>query len=118
MKLKIAFLAIAFFAGLFVSTSKAQPLNKKITFTHADTLRGTNGPDRIWWDALKYDLHVKFNIADSSISGYNIIQYKNLKVNNNIMQLDLQEPMLLDSVKEEGAPKNPAILSKKYKKRR
>ena len=116
MKLKITFLAIAFFAGLFVSNIEAQPLNKKTLFTHADTLRGSDGPGRIWWDALKYDLHVKFNIVDSSISGYNIIQYKNLKVNNNIMQLDLQEPMLLDSVREEGSPKTPIIFSKNIQK--
>ena len=116
MKLKIAFLAIAFFACLFVSTIEAQPLNKKKLFTHADTLRGSNGPGRIWWDALKYDLHVKFNIADSSISGYNIIQYKNLKVSNNIMQLDLQEPMIIDSVAEESSLMKTIILSKNIKK--
>ena len=27
-------------------------------FTHADTLRGSNGPGRSWWNATKYDLHV------------------------------------------------------------
>jgi len=31
-------------------------------FTHADTLRGTYGPERDWWDVLKYDLHVKIEI--------------------------------------------------------
>ena len=25
-------------------------------FTHADTLRGSNGPGRAWWDASFYDL--------------------------------------------------------------
>jgi hypothetical protein len=48
------------------------------TYTHADTLRGSNGPGRSWWDATKYDLHVKFNLQDSSISGYNIISYHTL----------------------------------------
>lgn len=66
-------------------------------FTHADTLRGTYGPARSWWDVLKYDLHVKFNIEDSSISGWNIIYYKAL-TNESKMQIDLQEPMILDSV--------------------
>ncbi|HSN07537.1 MAG TPA: hypothetical protein VLS85_00795, partial [Hanamia sp.] len=42
-------------------------------FTHADTLRGSNGPGRSWWNATKYDLHVKFDFGDSSISGYNVI---------------------------------------------
>lgn len=66
-------------------------------FTHADTLRGTYGPARSWWNALKYDLHVKFNIPDSSISGYNVIYFKVLQSATR-MQIDLQEPLILDSV--------------------
>ena len=66
-------------------------------FTHADTLRGTYGPGRSWWDALKYDLHVKFNIADSSISGFNVIYFKVLQPANR-MQIDLQEPLIIDSI--------------------
>jgi aminopeptidase N len=66
-------------------------------FTHADTLRGSNGPGRNWWDATKYDLHVKFNLQDSTISGFNIISFKELKPGS-IMQIDLQEPMVIDSI--------------------
>ena len=66
-------------------------------YTHADTLRGSNGPGRDWWNATKYDLHVKFNLKDSTISGYNIISFKVLKPDS-IMQIDLQEPMVIDSV--------------------
>ncbi|MFM2327353.1 MAG: hypothetical protein RIR31_1555, partial [Bacteroidota bacterium] len=76
---------------------QAQPLKKTATFSHADTLRGTYGPSRDWWDVLKYDLHVKFNILDSTISGYNVIQFKALK-KGDVMQIDLQEPMILDSI--------------------
>jgi aminopeptidase N len=69
------------------------------SFTHADTLRGSNGPGRAWWNATKYDLHVKFNIPDSSISGYNIISYKELNRNHvNYFQIDLQDPLIMDSV--------------------
>jgi aminopeptidase N len=75
----------------------AQPLSKKTIFTHADTLRGSNGPGRDWWDVIKYDLHVKFNIADSTISGYNDISFKALK-KGSLMQIDLQEPLIIDSV--------------------
>ena len=75
----------------------SQPLKPLKAFTHADTLRGTYGPTRDWWDVLKYDLHVKFNLSDSSISGYNIIQLKVLK-KGDVMQIDLQEPMILDSI--------------------
>ncbi len=67
------------------------------TYTHADTLRGSNGPGRNWWNATKYDLHVKFNLEDSTISGYNIISFKVLKPGK-MMQIDLQEPMVIDSI--------------------
>ena len=40
--------------------SNAQALKPMQKLTHADTLRGTYGPSRDWWDVLKYDLHVKF----------------------------------------------------------
>ncbi|MDQ6901796.1 MAG: M1 family metallopeptidase [Bacteroidota bacterium] len=66
-------------------------------YTHADTLRGSNGTGRDWWDATKYDLHVKFNLQDSTISGYNEISYKILRPDS-IMQIDLQEPMIIDSI--------------------
>ncbi len=77
---------------IIYNTSFAQP------FTHADTLRGSNGPGRSWWDATKYDLHVRFNLEDSTISGYNIIDFKVLKPGST-MQIDLQEPMIIDSIK-------------------
>jgi aminopeptidase N len=79
------------------------------TYTHADTLRGSNGPGRSWWDATKYDLHVKFNLQDSSISGYNIISYHTLdKRHPDFFQIDLQVPMIIDSViMETGSEKFP-----------
>ena len=96
MKLKNYFLLLLCFNCLGFNTN-AQLLITKNIFTHADTLRGSNGPGRDWWDVLKYDLHVKFNLVDSTISGYNIIQLKVLK-HGEAMQIDLQEPMILDSV--------------------
>lgn len=82
----------------FSAKVMAQPLSGKTILTHADTLRGTYGTTRDWWNVLKYDINVTFNIKDSTISGYNIIQFKPLK-KGSIMQIDLQEPMILDSVK-------------------
>ncbi|MEO8763073.1 MAG: M1 family metallopeptidase [Ginsengibacter sp.] len=76
---------------LLYTASFAQP------FTHADTLRGGNGPGRSWWDATMYDLHVAFNLKDSTLSGYNIIDIKALK-NGSLIQVDLQDPMIIDSV--------------------
>ncbi len=85
------------FSFLIFNTSEAQPLSQKKGFTHADTLRGTYGPSRDWWNVLKYDLHVKFNIPDSAVSGYNVIQFTPLK-KGSLMQIDLQDPMIVDSI--------------------
>src|SRR5438132_240723 len=74
----------------------AQDIAAKV-FTHADTLRGSNTPQRSWWDATFYDLHVKVNPADSSISGYNSITYRVIKPARE-MQIDLQLPLVVDSI--------------------
>jgi aminopeptidase N len=76
---------------IFFSASFAQH------FTHANTLRGSNGAGRAWWNATKYDLHVKFNLEDSTIIGYNIIDFEVLDKGQK-MQIDLQEPMIIDSI--------------------
>lgn len=70
-------------------------------YTHADSIRGSNGPGRAWWDAQFYDLHVTVNPADSSIRGYNTITYKVIKPSG-IMQIDLQQPMETDSIVQNG----------------
>ena len=85
------------------------------TYTHADTLRGSNGPGRDWWDATKYDLHVKFNLEDSTISGYNIISFKALKPGS-VMQIDLQEPMVIDSVNTFIASNMVQLASNNFKR--
>ena len=87
--------AIAFALVLSVSTNAAAQGRR--AFTHADTLRGSIGPARAWWDVSFYDLHVRVNPKDSSISGMNRITYRMLELRTE-MQLDLQQPMVLDSV--------------------
>ncbi|MEO6220669.1 MAG: M1 family metallopeptidase [Ginsengibacter sp.] len=87
---KIPVIIILAFLIVYSSSSTGQ-------FTHADTLRCTYNQYRNWWDVLKYDLHVKFNIEDSSISGYNVIYYRALQKRQTI-QIDLQQPLVLDSV--------------------
>jgi len=85
--------------ALLVLTALAAPLaaqNVK-SFTHADTLRGSNGPARAWWDVQFYDLHVRVQPADSTISGWNGIAYRVLRPARE-MQIDLQDPLQIDSV--------------------
>lgn len=71
------------------------------SYTHADTLRGSVGKGRSWWDVLHYDLHVSFNLSDSSIKGFNTITYKILESYSS-MQIDLMKPMILDSAFQDG----------------
>jgi aminopeptidase N len=70
-------------------------------FTHADTLRGSNGPARAWWKTTFYDLHVRVNPADSSIIGHNGIVYRVLSASQE-MQIDLQPPLQVDSMVQDA----------------
>ncbi|GMV04888.1 MAG: peptidase M1 [Gemmatimonadota bacterium] len=67
------------------------------TYTRQDTLRGTVGPERAWWDVTFYDLHVRVSPADSSITGWNGITYRVLEAGRE-MQIDLQAPLEVDSM--------------------
>jgi aminopeptidase N len=72
-------------------------------FTHADTIRGSNMPQRAWWHVVFYDLHVSVNLPDSSITGYNAITYRVLKPPPaREMQIDLQMPLVVDSIIQDG----------------
>lgn len=86
------------FLFLYLSGSLvAQPLSTVAQLTHADTLRGTYGASRNWWNVLHYDLHVRFDIAGKTLQGYNDIRIQVLKTGHKL-QLDLQAPMELDSL--------------------
>src|SRR4051812_27983500 len=70
-------------------------------FTRADTLRGSNTPERAWWDVTFYDLHVRVNPADSTIQGWNAIGYR-ITGKPREMQVDLQVPLEVDSIVQGG----------------
>lgn len=74
---------------------------QKKGFTHADTLRGSITPERVWWDLTYYHLQVKPNAKDSSLTGSTEIRYKVLKPYQTI-QVDLQEPLKIDKVTQDG----------------
>jgi aminopeptidase N len=88
--------------------SEAQQRLPTKIFSRADTLRGSNGPARSWWDVEFYDLHVTVNPADSSIRGWNAITYRVLRAPTRTpreMQIDLQAPLQIDSaVPASGQP--------------
>lgn len=76
---------------------QAQTNKEKNNFTHADSLRGSITPERAWWNVVKYDLHITPNIQQHTITGYNIITFR-VNGHNHIMQIDLQEPLIVDSI--------------------
>jgi aminopeptidase N len=69
--------------------------------THADSLRGMNSPERSWWDVAFYDLRVRLNPRDRTIRGVNHITYRVVSAPRE-MQLDLQPPLLVDSIVQDG----------------
>lgn len=72
--------------------------NALFAFNRQDTLRGSNGRGRDWWDVQHYKLEFYIDTAARTISGSNTIQFKVLGKEKDSMQIDLQEPMILDSV--------------------
>ena len=75
---------------------------KKAIFQHEDTLRGSLGPGRQKWNVLKYDITVKPDFETKTITGLNVIQYADS--GNNLLQIDLQEPMVIDSIIQNQNP--------------
>ncbi len=80
-----------------IGTAEAQT-----PFTRADTLRGTNGPERAWWEVEFYDLHVRVDPADRSVRGHHGITYRVVAPMREL-QIDLQPPLAVDSVVQDGA---------------
>ncbi len=74
---------------------------EKDSFTRQDTLRGTITKERSWWDLNYYHLDIRVDPDKKYIEGRNTIFYTVLS-ENNIMQIDLQEPLIITSVTEGG----------------
>ena len=72
-----------------------------VSFTRADTLRGSITPQRAWWEVVYYDLHVTVMPEDSSISGYNKITYR-VTDDPKQLQVDLQQPLQIDQIRQAG----------------
>ena len=70
-------------------------------FTKQDELRGSITPERAWWDLQHYNLEVEVFPSSKSIKGRNIITYKVLDKGKR-MQIDLQAPMKIDRVLQNG----------------
>lgn len=78
----------------------AQQTEATPAFTKADTLRGTLTPERTWWNVLRYELAFTPDYNAKTISGSNEIKYQVVRANNGNtrMQIDLAQPLEIDSV--------------------
>lgn len=86
-------------AALTMTSAPASAQESAPGFTHADTLRGSNGPDRFWWDVTFYDLAVRIDPSDSTIVGSNAITYEVWEAGDELdLQIDLQAPLVIDSI--------------------
>lgn len=79
--------------------SCGQPLNRKEKFTQQDSLRGSITPERAWWNVVHYNIQVAPDFVSKTIKGWNQIGFD---VNSDgmykKMQIDLQQPMEIDSI--------------------
>lgn len=71
---------------------------KKKKFTHQDTLRGSLTDERTWWNVLRYDITIQPNYEEKTITGKNTIGFEIINTASKKMQIDLQDPMQVDSV--------------------
>jgi aminopeptidase N len=92
MNKNIIYLSLVFFITHTILAQK---------FTRQDSLRGSITKERSWWDLKKYHLDIKVNPADSTIIGSNTIDYQVVE-KYNVMQIDLQEPMQITKIVQDG----------------
>jgi aminopeptidase N len=99
IKVKLTILCFSLGFNLSAQTTAVKPI-----YTKADSLRGTLTKERTWWDVQRYELSFKPDFASKTIAGDNVIAYKVVKANAGDikMQIDLQEPLIIDSVLYNG----------------
>lgn len=85
-------LALIFFSFL---------LNGQESYSRLDSLRGSITEEREWWDLNYYHLDISVDPGQKFISGSVLIQYTVLSSANS-MQIDLQEPMSIIRVEQDG----------------
>jgi len=89
------FTLVIFLCFFSLLSGHAQLLTpEKDSYSHADSLRGSVGPERAWWDLLKYELQVEPIFDTKSLKGTNAITFAATS-DGQTMQIDLQEPMQL-----------------------
>jgi len=75
----------------------AQLGKQQTAFDGADSLRGSIGPERAWWDVTHYDVTVRPDFEERSIQGTSIISFRSVSPGQRL-QIDLQEPLVVNKV--------------------
>ncbi len=86
---------------LLTLLSVTNAFSQQNRFSRQDTLRGTLGSGRTWWDVTYYDLSLRVHPASKSIDGSNVIHYR-VTGEGKQMQIDLQQPMELLKAVQDG----------------
>jgi aminopeptidase N len=95
MKLKLLLITL----GLLPFLTQAQLGDDKRKFTKADTLRGSLNENRDWWDVLRYNIEVTPDYEQKTITGKVEVKFKEVKTGKSRIQIDLQQPLIIDSIK-------------------
>ncbi len=85
-----------------IATNAQDSSNQKVTYTEADSLRGSLRAERDY-KVLKYHLQVRVDPEERFISGFNIISFK-AEEDLPVMQIDLFENMKVDSIIHKNKP--------------
>jgi aminopeptidase N len=94
-----SFLFFIFIMVVITQGVYAQPLSQKGAFTRQDSLRGSIGPGRDWWDVVFYNIYVAPDYKSRTIKGSNEIGFTVTKPGKGkTMQIDLQQPMTIESI--------------------
>lgn len=69
-----------------------------------DSLKGSITKERAWWNVLYYDLSIELDYLQKTMVGINRIEYEIVEQpSTSLMQIDLQRPLKIDSVKMKEA---------------
>ena len=83
--------------AILISLASSAHLSAQPVFAEADSLRGTVGPYRAWWDVEHYDVTIRPDFNTKSIQGTTKITFTVVSEGQR-MQIDLQQPLVVDSI--------------------
>jgi len=99
---KMKWIALLLVVGINSLQAQRVRETRPLAFTRADTLRGTNSPERACYDVKYYHLDIRVNPSTQSIAGSNTIYFSVVSAFDK-MQLDLFNNMSIDKIVLDGA---------------